>query len=150
MDKVEYLNILNGIGDEYVIKVINILRANNKVATGELVKSVEYITGQNKSGDFFIQLIMADYWYYIENGRRSGSFMPFDKLKEWMSVKGIPESALWPINMKIKRDGIKGIFFLQQAIEEINKSVQNELVNNFGTIFEKDIYNKLKITLAQR
>jgi hypothetical protein len=132
-----------------VVRVVNILKANNKVATGELIDSIDYIIGE-KGGEYTIKLLAEFYWVYVEYGRRPGSMPPPDAILEWIKAKRInrgdrtDESLAWAIAKSIQRRGIKGIFFLEKAVKEIEEKWGPELEKNLGDKWEEEIVRIFK------
>jgi hypothetical protein len=139
------LQLYDSIGENLKIKIIKILAAKNKVASGNLISSVEVLTGE-RNGTLFIDLFMEDYWYFINYGRRPGKFPPLKKIIEWTRYKGIPESAAFPIARKIALEGFKGIFFLEEAVSQIEKDFEKEITEVWG----QEIYLELEEQLKRR
>lgn len=79
-----------------------------------------------------VQLNVADYYWYVENGRNGGKFPPMDKIMQWIDDKGIepyPSSngvlptqrqLAFLIGRKIAREGFKGSYDLSSTMDEIN------------------------------
>lgn len=130
-------HILDTLGEDMVLRIVKILKLKNKIASGNLVDSIEYIIGKNK-GESTIKLLADYYFTYVNNGRRPGKFVPGDDLKEWMSVKGIPAEAYWPIQMKIKRDGIKATYILEEALSGLEAQYASELESLWGEEYSKE------------
>lgn len=144
MDKEALLDLFDELGVEFREIIIRILREKNKVATGELVKSIDYALGEDK-GRYFIELIAAEHWEYVNFGRRPGTFAPVAPLKKWAVLKGLPESAAYAINWKIKREGIAAVPFLEIAIKEIEQKYMETLQSDkFMKIYEEEWGNKLR------
>jgi phage gpG-like protein len=74
-----------------------------------------------------------EYAMAIEFGRKPGSMPPLAPIKEWMKKKGIPEGALWPIAMKIKREGSPARPFLFPAAEAERQNFINNLKRILST-----------------
>jgi hypothetical protein len=150
--------LLKAMGDDLVLRIIKILEMNNKRATGELIDSIDYIIGQDKNGNLSIKLLAEFYWVYVNYGRRPGKFVPPDALLEWLKVKGITptpkiykrepkvrqseenrlKSLAYAINLKIFRQGIKAVPFLEQSVSYIEKKYQTELENMWGKEYEAE------------
>ena len=78
----QYANDVQTLYKENLIK-------DNAKASGELIDTVQYILETNK-GSYIVNLRLADYWKYVEYGRRAGAkFPPFDKIKNWIRIKPI-------------------------------------------------------------
>lgn len=103
----------------------------DKIATGELLNSVEYIL---ESGDtsISVSLKLKDYWKYVENGRQPGKFPPIDKIREWVSVKPVlphpdkngklptEQQLTYLIARKIANEGIEPTNALKNTQSQIN------------------------------
>ena len=56
---------------------------------GELYRTISYSVSTVNSG-WVISVSLADYWKYIENGRRAGAKMPpVSAIENWIKVKQI-------------------------------------------------------------
>ena len=61
---------------------------------GELYKKISYSVSTGNSG-WVISVSLADYWKYIENGRRAGAKMPpLDVIEKWIDVKQIKPHSM--------------------------------------------------------
>lgn len=80
----QLLPIVNSFIDVYKA---NLTRVNAR-ASGSLIDSIR---GQvNYDGKFVtVDIILQDYWKYVEGGRRPGKFPPIDKIREWVRVKPV-------------------------------------------------------------
>lgn len=65
----------------------NLTRADAR-ASGKLIDTIK---GQvNYDGKFVtVDIVLQDYWKYVEGGRRPGKFPPIDKIREWIRVKPV-------------------------------------------------------------
>jgi hypothetical protein len=130
-------NILDVLGEDLVLRIVKLLRLKNKVATGNLIDSIEYIIGKNK-GESTIKLLADYYFTYVNNGRLPGRLVPRQSLEEWMAAKGIPMEAYWPIQMKIKREGIKATYVLEEALTGLESEYAEELESLWGKEYSKE------------
>ncbi len=130
------------------------LKYDNAVASGELLNSVKYLFEQNGS-KYEVYLQLADYWKYVEYGRRSGKFPPVDKILNWIRVKPViprPFNGKLPteqqlaflISRKIAREGTKARNILELTLEEINQEYEEKIEEAFS----KDIENEVNKILA--
>ena len=107
------------------------LEKNNRRATGNLITSIN--SKVNVDGnEFEIELQLADYWYYVENGRGAGGFPPINKILEWIRVKPIlphpdkngklpTENQLaFLIGRKIANEGFEGSNDLENTLKEVD------------------------------
>lgn len=148
MDNKIFRQVLEATGSNLVNRIVRILGSNNKVASGRLINSVEYIIGE-KEGQLFLELLMEDYWIYVDRGRKPGKFAPISALKSWTRYKGLPESAAWAINWKIKREGIKALPFLEQAISQIEEEFSKSLEEKWGSEIGKELGERLQRALRK-
>lgn len=162
MDNKQFEQILNAAGANLVNRIVKILGTEEKSATGKLINSIEYLIGE-KEGQLFIQLLLEDYWIYVNNGSWekaiSGIGGSKEKRKEvfrklsghlisWGQVKGV--NPFMAANAIIKKGGIKGIFFLEEAIKEIETEFAESLEQKWGTKLGKELEEQLKRALQQK
>lgn len=117
---------MNAVSNLYKEKLI----ADGKKATGNLIQSIKanvVVDGWNYTGE----LSLADYWKYVESGRRPGKFPPPSTILKWIQDKPIipremngitptNEQLSFLIGRKIARDGIDAGNQLANTIEELN------------------------------
>ncbi len=106
------------------------LIADDKVASGNLLQSVEtYIT--SNGSELLVTFSVADYFRYVEYGRKPGKMPPVDKIINWVKVRNImpepkngklptPEQLGWAISKKIARDGILPTYAFADTLETVN------------------------------
>lgn len=113
------------------------LSKSGRRATGNLITSVN--TKVNVDGnEFEIELQLADYWYYVEEGRNpTTATTPSipnlrEKILEWIKVKPIlphpdkngklptDEQLAFLISRKIHNEGFEGSNDLEHTMEEID------------------------------
>lgn len=106
---------------------------NNKVGVNTLSNSNIYrdllASGQIKSDGLVATVLLNDYIFYIENGRRKGAKMPpVEPIIRWARSRGIPtdNSTIFLIRRAISRDGIKGRPIMERVLELMDsKMVEN-------------------------
>lgn len=74
------------------------------VASGNLLNSITYDV-YVESGVWNLVIEYADYGKYVDRGRNPGRFPPRKDIERWASLKGIPQTAVYPIMVKIARGG---------------------------------------------
>lgn len=126
----------------------NLIRAD-KVASGELLNSVEFEVIQN-GRSFKVNLNLAEYWKYVEEGTRP-HFPPISALLDWIKVKPVlprpddngkiptPLQLAFAIRNKIGKEGTKGSESLQKASQTINVQWRDRIVE----AFTKDVQNTM-------
>lgn len=105
---------------------------DDKIATGELLNSVSYRVTQNGTV-FQVTLSLADYWKYIEEGRRPGGKLPPPSaILSWIIAKPVlprpndkgkvpkPEQLAWAIAKSIQVKGIPAKPLMFETSQEIN------------------------------
>lgn len=60
---------------------------------GELYSTIKYSVSTDNSG-WVISVSLADYWKYIEYGRRPGKMPPLDVIEKWIDVKQIKPHSM--------------------------------------------------------
>ena len=103
-------------------------------SSGRLYNSITFKTSITGKG-LKVTINLADYWQYIEYGRRKGAKMPPIKaIKDWIEVRNIvprpmklpsgkteiptTESLAYLIARSISRKGIPARPYMQQSIDE--------------------------------
>lgn len=123
--------VLGEYGEALRNKYQDNLILDDKIASGELLNSVEYnVVSDERS--ITLQLSMADYYKWVENGRGPGKFPPPDKILEWIKIKPvIPDDRMgtgklptekqlaYLIGRKISEEGIQPGNQLRKAREEL-------------------------------
>lgn len=125
------------------------LMLSNRVATGELVKSVHYKTTFNDK-EYIIYLELEDYYKYVENNT-SPHFPPVGAIMSWIKAKPIlptpmkngklptPNQLAYLIGRKISIEGTKGTHDLEKTLKTINTEYE-ELI---AEALEKDLSNSI-------
>ena len=82
------MKALNDFGN-FIITNYKSQLETEQMTNGELYKKISYSVSTVSSG-WVISVSLADYWKYIENGRRAGAKMPpLDVIEKWIDVKQI-------------------------------------------------------------
>ena len=82
------MKALNDFGDFIITNYKSQLEAE-QMNNGELNSTISYSVSTFSSG-WLISVSLADYWKYIENGRRAGAKMPpVSAIENWINVKQI-------------------------------------------------------------
>ena len=126
------MKALNDFGNFIITTYKSQLEAE-QMNNGELYRTISYSVSTG-TGGWVISVSLADYWKYIENGRRAGAKMPpLDVIEKWIKVKQILPRPLtlksgksvvptipqlsFLIARKIGRDGIQPRPFFKQSFE---------------------------------
>ena len=129
--------------------------AKNKVASGQLRDSVEYVITRTENS-YKVDLLADRYINNVSDGRKAGypnggdgSFLK--ALIEWVKIKGIEsddkkvKSAAWAIRESIFQKGIPATNIIEFAIEQIERQIDEmvtaaldkDIKNHFNQMFDK-------------
>lgn len=81
-------DILNEYGAEVVSELTDNIERDGKVATGNLSSSIRFqvkLVGKQ----YVFELFMADYWKFVDKGRRPGKPPPRLAILKWLTAKRI-------------------------------------------------------------
>lgn len=133
---------LEGYGNEVRNLYQDNLVRENKIASGELLNSVEFSV-RTEDTAYVVSLRLADYWKYVEGGTKGtesspagavfkAHFPPVSALLSWIQVKPVlprpddkgriptPQQLAYLIGRKIERFGIEPAPALQKTLDELN------------------------------
>lgn len=131
LNREDFINTYN-IMYEFVVRVCqrwkDFLIRDNKKATGKLIKSIKPIEIYNKNGDIIGEIMVADYWKYVEYGRKPGKWPPYSKILDWVKVKPVlprPINGVKPSREQLafliqRKIGMEGIEPGNQYEEALN------------------------------
>lgn len=154
MEFTNVVQFLNDFGKELADKYQRKLVNDDAVASGKLLNSIRYIFNKNNTS-FEISMEMAEYWKYVENGRKSGKFPPISAIREWVKVKQViprPYNGKLPtenqlaflIARSISKKGIRPKPIFNDNIDD----AMNDFENGLEDAFTKDVENEMdKITV---
>lgn len=109
-----------------------------KNASFTLLDSVHYQV-QHDGRNFEVSLNLEDYWKYIENGRKPGSFPPVDAIRRWIQVKPIvprrddkgrlptTNQLAYLIGRKIATEGIEPTPVMKDALTRLNAEMEQAI-----------------------
>ncbi len=147
--------VLEQYGAEVCEKYRAELAARGKDATGTLGETVHYIV-QRDATTYAVDLSLADYWKWVEYGRRPGKFPPPEKIIEWIRVKPVlprplsngklptEQQLAFLIGRKIARDGIAPTPVLGDATAD----VYERFVERIGAAISADLARAVDGALA--
>lgn len=154
MEFTNVIQFLNDYGKELADKNKRNLVNDDAVASGKLINSIRYIFNKNNTS-FEISMEMAEYWKYVENGRKSGKFPPISAIREWVNVKRViprPYNGKLPtenqlaflIARSISKKGIRPKPIFNDTLDD----AMNDFENGLEDAFTKDVENEMdKITV---
>ena len=126
--------LLELYGASVVSEMESILISGGKYATENLINSLQYTVSVNNT-NYEISFDMAPYGVFVDKGRKPGKFPPISNISKWARVKGIPQTAVFPIARKIAKEGIKPFPFIEQSQDKFT----NMLIQGISDAMAKDI-----------
>lgn len=109
---------INDFISDFINTYKGLLIRDNKKATGDLIRSIKPIEIEFSNNKMSGSISLANYWKYVEYGRKPGKFPPQNKILDWIKIKPViprPVNGIKPtekqlaflISRKIARDGIE-------------------------------------------
>jgi hypothetical protein len=147
-------DVLNDFGKYLVEEYKEQLILNDVNASDELYNSVVYSVSQNKNV-FEVKLELADYWKYVENGRKAGKWPPISAIEKWIEIKPVlprpmdngklptTQQLAFLISRKIGLEGIAPRPLLQKSVDNIWNVFEEYIAEAFAKDLEKEITLKL-------
>lgn len=154
MEFTNVVQFLNDFGKELADKYKRNLVNDDAIDTSKLLNSIKYIFNNNNTS-FEISMEMAEYWKYVESGRKSGKFPPISAIREWVKVKPViprPYNGKLPtenqlaflIARSISNKGIRPRPIFNDSLDDVMRDFENGLED----AFTKDVENEMdKITV---
>lgn len=154
MEFTNVVQFLNDFGKELADKYKRNLVNDDAIDTSKLLNSIKYIFNNNNTS-FEISMEMAEYWKYVESGRKSGKFPPISAIREWVKVKPViprPYNGKLPtenqlaflIARSIAKKGIRPRPIFNDSLDDVMRDFENGLED----AFTKDVENEMdKITV---
>jgi hypothetical protein len=113
--------LLNNYGIDITREIKDLLEKSNIKASGDLIKSINYSIKKDNNG-YKLLIEYNDYGDFIISGRKPNSTPPpISPIKKWAKLKGIPETAAYPIAKSIGKKGIKPFNFIAPFFQNIRE-----------------------------
>lgn len=137
---IKWQNLQRVLG-EFAVELRNRYQDNlirdNKIATGNLLNSIDYKV-QYDDRAIWVELHLEDYYKWVENGRGPGKFPPPDKILEWIRIKPIipddrggrlptEQQLTYLIGKKIAEQGIEPGYQLRDAQREMMDEFEDRI-----------------------
>ena len=131
------IEVLNRYGQRVVDLYRSNLKNSGHNATGNLARTASF-TVETPSGDLSVTIHLEDYYRYVEEGRRPGSFPPIDSILSWIQAKHImpreingklptEQQLAYLIGRKIAEQGTVGTYDLANAQEAAKSEFETEI-----------------------
>lgn len=142
-------NNVNKVLEDYGSKAIEVLTSKMDAYGLENLQGTlhkEITTDQTSST---LNVYMAFYGEYVDSGRKPGKFAPVQVISDWCDRRGFNggaknkrgfNTATYPVNFKIARDGIKARPFLNEFVK-LYPSYENKIYN----ALEEDVLKEIDI-----
>jgi hypothetical protein len=130
------------------------LTSRGSVASGELGESITVPRPKVRGGKWTAQVLMNDYWWYVDQGRKPGKRPPIQSIIEWLNQPGVADrmtfgredlfnrsaipSIAYAISKKIGEKGTKGTNFATDVFES---DLVDDLANRVGEAAVEDLEN---------
>lgn len=149
-------NEVDKIGKEFIAELIKQLIQADKVASGKLLKSLNYKVIEVLD-NLLIQINSEAYLQYVDAGRRPGKMPPTTAIKKWIDIRKIKgrdkngrfitkDQTAFLIARSIGRKGIKPTNVIKKSMDNILRSKKEAL----GKAAAKDILNILNKILVNK
>lgn len=112
--------ILEQVADNLTQEMKDIIKLNGAMASGTLYNTLRAKVVEQKD-IYKIEITYPFYGKFIDEGRNPGKMPPIKDIIEWTRLKGIPQSAAFPIAKSIGKNGYKGINFTRVIYNKENK-----------------------------
>lgn len=149
-------SVLNDFGKFLVEEYKDNLILEDVNASDNLYNSVTYMVEKNDK-TFEVKLSLADYWAFVEKGRRAGGkFPPVSAIERWIEVKPVlprpmsngklptNKQLAYLIGRKIAIEGISPKPLLQRSVDD----VWNNMREFISEALAKDLQKEINIELA--
>ena len=135
------IDALNEFRGEYVRELTNSLTEKNLIASGQLGESIKLDVQPKVKvfGQIYrLQIRMAEYGEYVDEGRKPGKGLPPTVLENWLRYPNVLQkvtgqdkqlsdyerkSLAFVINRSIKRKGIKPKNWIQPAFDKVTPKI---------------------------
>jgi len=126
---------VNNFAQQYIDALKDNLISKKKVASGNLIKSLDYRVGKVMN-ELNIEIIANEYLQWIDQGRRAGTYPPIRAIANWVRIKGIDSKAVFPIARNIFKFGIKPTRVIQTTDRQMNRKLDSALAQQIADNME--------------
>lgn len=157
--------VLNELADQFIQNARDGLQADGSIATGELYDSFKKIIEIGE--DYYsVKISLADYWEYVNNGRKPGKFPPPPAIRNWIEVKPVNpyplpngktpsiEQLTFLISRKIANEGIEPTHFFdeakEQALRQFSAAIDQAIEADVDEYIEEQVVKMLETWLGKK
>lgn len=145
------IGLLTEYGRKFAEQYKQNLQNSGRKATSNLISSISTRVVVNNTA-LELWLDLADYYYYVENGRSAGKFPPVDKILQWIQAKPIlpreingklptEQQLAYLIGRKIANEGFEG----SHDLENTKNSLEAEFTERIKEALEQDFIKEFNI-----
>lgn len=145
------IRLLEEYGRQFAEQYKQNLLSSGRKATSNLINSISTRVVVNDT-TLELYLDLADYYYYIENGRSAGKFPPVDKILQWIQAKPIlpreingklptEQQLAYLIGRKIANEGFEG----SHDLDKTKNSLEAEFTERIKLALEQDFINEFNL-----
>ncbi|MAO25291.1 MAG: hypothetical protein CMJ25_31505 [Phycisphaerae bacterium] len=100
-----------------------------------------------------VEILMNEYWQWVNDGRRPGSYAPIKPLQQWaMQRLGLnsedAKSAAFGISKNLQKFGIAPTYFYDLAIENLETTINDDLFKDIETSVEDFLEHLVEETIS--
>lgn len=138
----ELEKVLLRVADKVVVAMLSILASKGKSGT-DLYNSFKTFVKKTTQG-IILTISMKGSGKWVDSGRRPGKMPPEEPIKDWVSKKGLPEKAVFPIRKNIGLKGIPATNFMDPWRKFSSGNYKNDLEKALGDDIKLKIKNDFK------
>lgn len=157
IDNISYINTIKTLNEfADVFERVYKDKLQSHIASGDLYNSIEMDVVMTNDSHLQVEIKLADYYKYLEDGRKAGKWPPISAIEEWITIKPIlprPNSngkvpttkqLAYLIARKIGMEGIKPTNMMDMTLQDLNNSFQEQLSQSLLKDIDKNIYHIIR------
>lgn len=143
------------------------IKLNGSYASGTLYDSVKAKALKLRDGQYSIEIDYVYYGMFVQKGRNPGKptgktfqsgkyagqpvrkLPPINDIREWTKLKGIPDTAVFPIARHIAQEGYKGKSFMKGSVDGKKVDIRQDyatigkIIREMGAAFKSNITDQI-------
>jgi hypothetical protein len=141
MAEIKIEKTLEQLGTQIVKEMKALIKLNGSFASGELYNSVKSKAFKDRNDVYHLEVDYIYYGLFVDKGTRPGHMPRIDDIRRWCRLKGISESAAFPIARNIFKFGTKARPFTTPFTRD--SEVINKIIKEMGKEFANDAEEKI-------